>query len=142
TGPTVNAKKLTQVRRWTDATHYLTFNIDYNSSGEATKLTVPYGAYFSYTYQSASFSGAAVERREVATRTVNSSATGTTVVEKTDTFSHRDDSSYAAHTQTTLNDAPGNRKMWYFNQELATGWNNGLQTKQEVYQGPSYSLLR
>jgi RHS repeat-associated protein len=142
-GPTVNVKLIQQVKRWGQgSTPTITHSIEYNSSGEPTKLTLPYGAYFRYTWQTGSFSGGAVQRREVASRIYSASASGTPAVEKTEYFQHPDDSAYAGHTQCTINDAAGNRKIWYFTQGEALGWKNGLQWKQEVYQGAGVTLLR
>ena len=117
--------------------------IQYNTSGEPIRLTLPYGAYFRYDHASATFSNGAVTRREVASRIYSASANGTPVVEKAESFQHpAGDTAYAGHTQTTINDAAGNRKIWYFTQGEALGWKNGLQWKQEVYQGAGVTLLR
>jgi len=149
---TVSAKLVQEVKRWGQGSNpTMSYKIDYNGNGEASRLTLPYGGYFEYEYGNGSFSNGTVVRREVSARKYCSLAFGdpnrgsqgcVAPYLKTEQFQHPNDSAYAGHTQTTINDAAGNRKIWYFTQGDALGWKNGLQWKQEVYQGAGITLLR
>jgi RHS repeat-associated protein len=140
-------KLLTKVRRATGA-GFLEQEIQYNDRGEVTKLTLPYGGYFRYDYDIFSFANNAIKRREVTRRYWSSlprgdANYGSPAYEKTDNLTRATgDASHSGHNQATLNDAAGNRKIWYFTQGDTLGWKNGLQWKQEVYQGAGVSLLR
>jgi RHS repeat-associated protein len=141
-------KLLTKVRRNVAYPVMLDHEIQYNASGEATKLTLLYGSYFRYDYDTFSFANNAIKRREVIRRYWSSLARGdpnygSPAYERTDNFTRlTGDASHPGHNQATLNDAAGNRKIWYFTQGDALGWKNGLQWKQEVYQGAGVTLLR
>ncbi len=110
------------------------FTLTYDTSGEITKLTVPQGGYFSYTYLTQPFSSPSHSAREVSVRKM--SDTGTQAGEVSYTFSHPSgDSSQPGHTQTTLVDPPGNSKVWYFNHGLSQAALNGLSNRFEAYSG-------
>jgi len=145
---TVSGQKLlTKVRR-VAAWPASDYEIQYNASGEATKLTLLYGGYFRYEYDTFSFANNAIKRREVVRRswsalTRDDAHYGQAAYEQTDEFVRATgDASHSGHNQTTLNDAAHNRKVWYFTQGDPLGWKNGLQWKQEVYQGAGVTLLR
>jgi RHS repeat-associated protein len=115
------------------------YKFEYNTSAEITKITLPQKGYFRYDYATASFSSPSRQTREIAAR--YASADGTN--EQAYTFSHpAGDTSLSQHSQTTLADPPGNKKIWYFTHDSSAGWDNGLNTKFETYQGLATTPLR
>jgi RHS repeat-associated protein len=115
------------------------YYFQYSTSGEITKITLPYKGYFRYDYVTASFSSPSRQTREIAVR--YTSADGTN--EQAYTFSHpAGDTSLSQHSQSTLLDPAGNKKIWDFIHGSSRGWDNGLNSKAETYQGLATDPLR
>ncbi len=107
------------------------FLLSYDNSAELTNITFPYKGYFSYTYTTFTYSNG-LSLREVLARSM--SADGTQQSEQVYNFSHPGgDSSLVVHSQTTIQDPTGNKKIWYFIHGSANGWDNGLSNCLETW---------
>jgi RHS repeat-associated protein len=122
------------------------YTFTYNANGELTEVVFPHLGYFRYQYAEADFSSPPRATREVANRYIAANGyvagNGGAPTEQTYSFTHPSDPNVASHINTTLQDASGNRKVWYFNQGSANGWDNGLEYQMDTQQGPSFSVLR
>ena len=102
----------------------------YNTSGEMTQVTFPYGGYFKYTYGNVTYSSG-LTQREIATRIM--SKDGTTGSEDSYALTHESSpSSYPSHqfTQVAVTSTTGvGKKKWSFS---TSGSNVGLAIQ---YQG-------
>lgn len=105
-----------------------TFQYDAGTSGELTKVTLPYGGYFRWAYQNFTFNGSRTQR-EVATRYLSKSGSG----ETTYTI-NRDagDVNLTVHSSASLLDPSGvSEKKFFFSTDTGVPWRLGLQTSRE-----------
>jgi hypothetical protein len=107
-----------------------THMFSYNSSGELTNVTLPYGGYLAYDYTTTNYSGGP-SYREVAHRYL--SPDGTTASQLTYPLTHESSPVAPVHTSSVITDPSGNGdKLWTF---ANSGWTTGLVSS---YQGRQY----